>query len=691
MIVPYLVCAFGAGVLSLAFVGYLIQYVLSKPEGTQRMAELSRAVQLGAAAFLKREYTYVYALVVVMFLLFTSMHYVNPDLELSWKTGVAFVAGCVASTLAGFLGMYIATRCNARTAAAAADGGTKKALDIAISGGAVMSIGVVGIALIGLTLVYKLFDGVEVIVNGYAMGASMVALFARSGGGIFTKGADMGADLVGKVEAGIPEDDPRNPAVIADNVGDNVGDVAGLGADLLESYVGSIIASLAIAASIAAAGGPSYVVSLPFITAAIGIVASIVGVMYVKVFGSENPQKSLMMGTYVAAFLAIAGVAAYSYGFGQSYTLAGVTYSWFGPMIACIFGIVSGAIVGFTSEYFTSGDFNPVKRLAARCQTGPATCVVEGTAVGMQSTAIPVIVLAFAMLGAFWFGGVFGVALASLGMLATTGMVLAVDAYGPIADNAGGIAEMAHMDPSVRKITDNLDAVGNTTAAIGKGFAIGSAAFAAIGLLSAFILTCNTLLVRAGKPELELRLDNPLILAGLLLGSMIPFWFSSTLFRAVGYCADQIIMEVRRQFRDIPGLREGKEGVVPDYTTCVDIATRGAIRGMIVPGGMAIIIPIGIGLLMGPAGLAGLLVGSIATGVMLGMQMANSGGAMDNAKKYIEGGAYGGKGSEAHKAAVVGDTVGDPLKDTVGPSLNILIKLMSVVSLVLAPLFVAFS
>ena len=688
--IPYLKASVAAAILALAFVAYLIRFVLAQPEGTERMKFLSRAVQQGATAFLRREYTYVYGFVAVVFVLFVALEFINPALHLSWKTGVAFVGGAVASTCAGFLGMYIATRSNARTAAAAEQGGTKQALGVAISGGAVMGMGVVGIALLGLVLVYWFFNGQEEIVNGYAMGASMVALFARSGGGIFTKGADMGADLVGKVEAGIPEDDPRNPAVIADNVGDNVGDVAGLGADLLESYVGSIIASLAIGAAIAAAGGPQYVIALPFVTAAVGIIASIVGVLYVKVAGSGNPQKALMMGTYVAAILAMLGVAGYSFLFGASFTVGGVEYAWYGPMVACIVGILSGAVVGFMSEYFTSGDYNPVKNLAARCQTGPATCVVEGTAVGMQSTAIPVIVLAIAMIIAYLLGGVYGVAIASLGMLATTGIVVAVDAYGPIADNAGGIAEMAHMDPSVRKITDNLDAVGNTTAAIGKGFAIGSAAFAAIGLVSAFILTCNTLLAEQGKAPLQLSLDNPWIQAGILIGAMVPFWFGSMLFRAVGYCADQIITEVRRQFATIPGLKEGKEGVVPDYTTCVDYATQGAIKGMLVPGGLAVALPVIVGLALGPGGLAGLLVGAIATGVMLGIQMANSGGAMDNAKKYIEAGAYGGKGSEAHKAAVVGDTVGDPLKDTVGPSLNILIKLMSVISLVLAPLFVAF-
>jgi K(+)-stimulated pyrophosphate-energized sodium pump len=421
--------------------------------------------------------------------------------------------------------------------------------------------------------------------------------------------------------------------------------------------------------------------------AAIGIFASIVGVMYVKLFAQSNPQKALMNGTYIAAALSIVGVFVYSGISGSSFELLDKSYGKFGPAIACVIGIISGAVVGFVSEYFTSGSYNPVKKLAERCQTGPAIAVTDGTAVGMQSTFVPVIVLGIAVVLSYYVAGTYGVALAALGMLATTGMVLAVDAYGPIADNAGGIAEMAGLDPGVRKITDNLDAVGNTTAAIGKGFAIGSAAFAAIGLLSAFMLTINVVRAKNGLEPLVPTLDEPQILAGVLIGAMMPFFFSSMLFRAVGKCADTMILEVRRQFREIPGLKEGEEGVIPDSTTCVDIATRGAINGMLLPGGLAILFPVIIGFALGAEGLAGFLVGAIATGVMLGIQTANSGGAMDNAKKYIEEGNFGGKNSEAHKAAVVGDTVGDPLKDTVGPSINILIKLMCVIALVLAPLF----
>ncbi len=469
-----------------------------------------------------------------------------------------------------------------------------------------------------------------------------------------------------------------------------MGDVAGLGADLLESYVEAIIAPLAIATIMfkANAETTAFVKSFPFFVAAIGIFASIIGVFYVKLFAKNKPQSALMGGTYVSAVLAIIGVFAYTALKGEAFSLqaignaegvAATVYGKFGPAIACVVGIIAGMVVGFVSEYFTSGSFRPVKKLAESCQTGPAIAVTNGTAVGMQSTAFPVIVLALAVVIAAHFAGVYGVAIAALGMLATTGMVVAVDAYGPIADNAGGIAEMAHMDPKVREITDNLDAVGNTTAAIGKGFAIGSAAFAAIGLLSAFMLAANVT---------EVSISDPHILAGLLIGAMMPFFFSSLLFGAVGRCADTMIQEVRRQFAEIPGLREGQEGVHPDSTTCVTIATAGAIKGMLLPGGLAIVLPLIIGLSpLGSAGLAGMLVGAIATGVMLGIQTANSGGAMDNAKKYIEEGHFGGKGSEAHKAAVVGDTVGDPLKDTVGPSINILIKLMCVIALVLAPLF----
>jgi len=676
--------AIGCSTAALITVAVLVRSVMRKPPGNEKMAAISRLVQQGARAFLNREYRYVTLFVVVIFVLISVVGVLRPELGLSWRTAIAFLAGAVASGCAGFLGMHIATRANARTTAAAESGGVKSALDVALSGGAVMGMGVVGIALLGLVIVYKVFGGEPIIVNGYAMGASLVALFGRSGGGIYTKGADMGADLVGKLEAGIPEDDPRNPAVIADNVGDNVGDVAGLGADLLESYVESIIASLAVAAIMfqTVPDTTPYVRAFPFVLASIGIIASIIGLIYVKLFAGNNPQSALMGGTYASAILTVGGLAWYTAVNGESFTLQGVTYGAWGPFLAAVFGIATGTIVGLVSEVFTSAKYSPVKRLAERCQTGPAIAVTDGTAVGMQSTAIPVLVLAISVVLAFKFAGVYGVAIAALGMLATTGMVVAVDSYGPIADNAGGIAEMADLDPRVRQITDNLDAVGNTTAAIGKGFAIGSAAFAAIGLLSAFMLAARLY-------PADVTLLQPNILAGVLIGAMMPFFFSSMLFRAVGKCADTMIMEVRRQFKEIPGLKEGREGVMPDSATCVDIATRGAINGMMWPGLLAIVFPVIVGFVLGAEGLAGMLVGAIATGVMLGIQTANSGGAMDNAKKYIEEGHFGGKGSDAHKAAVVADTVGDPLKDTVGPSINILIKLMAVISLVLAPLFVA--
>ncbi|MFH1744520.1 MAG: sodium-translocating pyrophosphatase [bacterium] len=671
-----LVFAAVTAIVALAMVVVLAKEVLAKDPGTPQMQEISHLVQQGARAFLKREYIWVAAFVIVIAVLFC---FVPARFQLGWQTALAFVFGVVVSATAGYIGMSIATKANCRTTQGAISGGLKGALNVAVSGGAVMGLSVVGLALLGLVIVYKLSEGEPWIVNGYAMGASLMALFARSGGGIYTKGADMGADLVGKIEAGIPEDDPRNPAVIADNVGDNVGDVAGLGADLLESYVEAIIASLAIAASpmLVIGSASSGLLAIPFLVAGVGILASVAGVYYVKKYGSNNPQGSLLGGTYVSAFIALIGSFIVVLAAGTSWTADGVEYGKLGPFWATIIGIVSGVIIGFISEYFTSGKYKPVRNLAENSQSGAAITVTEGIAVGMESTAIPVLVLAIAVIGAFHVAGFYGVAMAALGMLATTGMVVTVDSYGPIADNAGGIAEMAGLDPSVRKITDNLDAVGNTTAAIGKGFAIGSAAFAALGLLSAYLVSANV------NPA-DTSLVQPKVLAGLLLGGMLPFYFSSKLFRAVSYAAFRMIAEVRRQMREIPGLMEGT--AKPDSARCVDISTEGAIRGMLLPGTIAIVVPVLVGLTLGKECLAGLLVGSLVSGLMLGIQNANSGGAMDNAKKYIEEGHFGGKGSETHKAAVVGDTVGDPMKDTVGPSINILIKLMAVISLVIAPL-----
>lgn len=670
-----LIVAVVSALIALAYVVVLARDVISRDPGNETMRELSKMIQEGAQAFLKREYMWVFSFVVVIAVLISMAPVFAQDVPLGWKTALAFIFGSVMSATAGYIGMSIATRANSRTAYAAQTKGLNDALSVAVSGGGVMGMSVVGLALLGLVLVYFVAGGDPVIVNGYAMGASLMALFARSGGGIYTKGADMGADLVGKVESGLPEDDPRNPAVIADNVGDNVGDVAGLGADLLESYVASIIAALAIAAGI----GVAYLSILPFIIVSIGIIASIIGIIVVKQQGSNNPQSALMMGTYVAGILTIIGTFAAVFAIGENYTVDGIEYNMWAPAFATLIGVAAGMIIGFMSEYYTSADYQPVKNLAKNSQTGPAITVTDGMAIGMESTAIPVIVLAMAVVGSFYIGGFYCITLAAIGMLATTGMVVAVDSYGPIADNAGGIAEMAGLPPEVREITDNLDSVGNTTAAIGKGFAIGSAAFAAISLISAFLSAAQI------TPE-AVALTNVYVIAGLLLGGMLPFYFSAKLFRAVSSAAYAMIDEVRRQFREIPGLLEGT--AKPDSARCVDISTQGAIRGMLLPGLMAIMVPPVIGMLLGPEALAGVLIGALVCGVMLGIQTANSGGAMDNAKKYIEEGNFGGKGSETHKAAVVGDTVGDPLKDTVGPSINILIKLMAVISLVLAPLMI---
>ncbi len=667
-----------ASLVALGFVGYLSLDVMRRDPGNDRMVEISKAVQAGAKAFLKREYLYIAIFVVVISILI-ALAPAFAKVELGWKTSIAFAAGAIASALAGYIGMSIATRANCRTTQGALVGGLKGALSIAVSGGAVMGMSVVGLSLLGLCIVFIVFDGAPTIINGYAMGASLVALFARSGGGIFTKGADMGADLVGKVEANIPEDDPRNPAVIADNVGDNVGDVAGLGSDLLESYVESIIAALAIAAIIGVSAGDSVAHNLrmlPFYIASAGIFASIVGIMFVKLAGRSNPQGSLMGGTYVSAVLTAIATYFIVSKYGSEFVEDGRSFSLMGPFYSTVTGVLSGVIVGFFSEYYTSNKYSPVRKLAEESQTGPALTVTGGISIGMASTAVPVIALAAAVMLSYHFSGIYGVAMAALGMLATTGMVVAVDSYGPIADNAGGIAEMAELDPKVREITDNLDSVGNTTAAIGKGFAIGSAAFASLGLLVAYMKSANVDVA---------DIKSPRVLAGLLIGGMFPFLISSMLFKAVSKAAFKMIEEVRRQFREIPGLMEGK--VLPDSAKCVDISTVGAIQGMLVPGALAIATPAVIGFLLGPDALAGLLVGALITGVMLGIQMANSGGAMDNAKKYVEEGNFGGKGSDTHKATVIGDTVGDPLKDTVGPSINILIKLMAVISLVLAPLF----
>lgn len=663
----------GAGVIGLIGVSFLIRGILKADPGNKLMEEISRTIQQGAKTFLFREYRIVAILVIIVAILLSLAPFFAHNVEVNWQTALAFVVGVICSALAGWIGMSIATRANSRTTQAAREG-LKPALNVSFSAGAVTGLSIVCVAFLGLVGVYLLFKGKPVIVNGYAMGASLMALFARAGGGIYTKGADMGADLVGKVEEGIPEDDPRNPGVIADNVGDNVGDVAGLGADLLESYVESIIATLAIAASIAVLS----LTYLPFYLAGWGILASVIGVGWVKMAKLKDPQLTLNGGTYISAALMIAGSFFIVKYFGATYG----DYSLLGPFWAIIAGVLSGLIIGEISVYYTSSKYKPVKELAKSSQTGPAVTVVNGLALGMLSTMVPVVVIAVATLIGFFFAGMYGVAMAALGMLSILGVTLAVDSYGPIADNAGGIAEMAQLSSKVRQVTDKLDAVGNTTAAIGKGFAIGSAAFAALGLITAYRATINTL----SSHSFVLSLADPKLIAGLLIGGMVPYLYGSLLAKGVGRVAFQVVGEVRRQFKEIPGLMEGKAKA--DSTKCVDIAARGALGNMMLPGILAIVIPIAIGFALGPIALGGFLVGSLVVGLPLGIQTANTGAALDNAKKYIEEGNFGGKGSSAHKASVVGDTVGDPLKDTVGPSINILIKLMSVISLVLAPLFV---
>ncbi len=648
-----------AAILALIFAGYKAHYVQKAAPGNSRMQEIAASIAEGADAFLKSEYKILAIFITVLFVLIA--------IFINTGTAVCFVIGALFSILAGFFGMKVATRANVRTANAAMEHGMNRALSIAFSGGSVMGMCVVGLGLLGCSLIYMLTGNYNILF-GFSLGASSIALFARVGGGIYTKAADVGADLVGKVEAGIPEDDPRNPAVIADNVGDNVGDVAGMGADLFESYVGALVSALTLGVAIPGGAFEGAGALFPLAIAAVGIIASIIATFFVRGKDDSNPHKALKMGSYVsAAIVALASIFMSRLFFGRFYCSAAV-----------IAGIVVGLVIGFVTEVYTSEDYSSVKRIADQSETGSATTIISGVAVGMKSTWVPILLICLGIYISYSVtGDLYGIALAAVGMLCTTGITVAVDAYGPIADNSGGIAEMSGLDPHVREITDKLDAVGNTTAAMGKGFAIGSAALTALALFVSY----------ATEVQLDvLDLLSPYVVIGLLIGGMLPFAFSAMTMDSVSKAAYKMIEEVRRQFREIPGILEGK--AKPDYGTCVSISTRAALHEMIVPGVMAVAAPLLVGILFGPGALGGLLAGSLVTGVLLAIYMSNSGGAWDNAKKYIEGGHHGGKGSSAHKAAVVGDTVGDPFKDTSGPSINILIKLMTVVSLVFAPIFI---